>query len=52
MATAKKPSDAQARDQAQAKEEKIKKIVRDADLKKFDPDLDEATHPSKPAKSE
>ncbi|HEX4209014.1 MAG TPA: hypothetical protein VHY56_01375 [Candidatus Binataceae bacterium] len=31
------------------KEEKVKEIVRNADLKKFDPDLEEATHPSKPA---
>jgi hypothetical protein len=49
MAMEKKPSGAQARDQDQAKEEKIKKIVRNADLKKFDPDLEEVTHPSKPA---
>ena len=44
MATAKKPSNAKEK----AKEEKIEKIVRNADLKKFDPDLDEIIHPSKP----
>jgi hypothetical protein len=32
----------------QAKEKVIEKIIRDADLKKFDPELEEATHPSKP----
>jgi hypothetical protein len=45
MATEKKPPD----EKDQAKEEKIKKIVRNADLKKFDPDLEEVTHPSRPA---
>ena len=45
MANEKKPSDAKD----QAKEEKIKKIVRNADLKKFDPEIEEVTHPSKPA---
>ena len=31
-----------------AKEKIIEEIVRDADLKKFDPELEEVTHPSKP----
>jgi hypothetical protein len=48
MATEKKPPDAED----QTKEEKIKKIVRNADLKKFDPDLEEVIHPSKPANDE
>ncbi|HUN58161.1 MAG TPA: hypothetical protein VMU41_08600 [Candidatus Binataceae bacterium] len=47
MGITKKPSKPKARDRA--KEEKIKEIVREADLKKFDPDLDEMIHPSKPA---
>jgi hypothetical protein len=48
MATSKKSPDATG----QAKEEKIKKIVRNCDLKKFDPELDEMTHPSKPAEDD
>lgn len=45
MAIEKTPSDAED----QTKEEKIKKIIRNADLKKFDPELEEVIHPSKPA---
>jgi hypothetical protein len=37
-----------ARAADQAREKVIEKIVRDADLKKFDPELEEVTHPSKP----
>ncbi|HTT74916.1 MAG TPA: hypothetical protein VMF50_02955 [Candidatus Binataceae bacterium] len=46
MATAKKPPDAKDK----AEEEKVEKILRNADLKKFDPDLEEVTHPSHPRK--
>jgi hypothetical protein len=40
------------REKDQVKEEKIEEIVRNADLKKFDPELEEVTHPPKPAEDE
>jgi len=38
-----------ASDKRRAKEEKVEEILRNADLKKFDPELEEAVHPSEPA---
>jgi hypothetical protein len=49
MKSAKEPSASETSPaEDRAKEKAIEKIVRDADLKKFDPELEEATHPSKP----
>jgi hypothetical protein len=50
MTSAKKPSGATDSSGAkdQAKEKAIEEIVRNADLKKFDPELEEATNPLKP----
>lgn len=50
MAITKKPAPSIAEDQA--KEKKVEELLRNADLKKFDPDLEEETHPPKPAKDE
>jgi hypothetical protein len=63
MTLEKKPSEAGHRIAAQdqsskpssedgAKEKVIEEIVRDADLKKFDPELEEVIHPPKPAEDE
>jgi hypothetical protein len=50
MAITKKPASPISEDQA--KEKKVEELLRNADLKKFDPDLEEETHPPKPAKGE
>jgi hypothetical protein len=39
-------------DEQRAKEKKVEEIVRDADLKKFDPELEEVVYPSEPAEDE
>ena len=50
MAITKKPASPNA--EAQTKEKKVEELLRNADLKKFDPDLEEETHPPKPAQDE
>lgn len=39
-------------DKQRIKEEKVEEILRNADLKKFDPELEEAVYPPEPAKDE
>lgn len=41
-----------AKDPEGAKEKVIEEIVRNADLKKFDPELEKAKHPPKPEKGQ
>jgi hypothetical protein len=51
MTLRKKPS-SKPSSKDEAKEKAIEEIVRDADLKKFDPELEDLTHPSKPAEDQ
>ncbi|MGA2410677.1 MAG: hypothetical protein ABSG46_09860 [Candidatus Binataceae bacterium] len=50
MESSKKPDPIS--DKERAKEKRVEEILRNADLKKFDPELDEAVNPPKPAADE